>query len=84
MLSFRMGSAARADAVVAAVQVFRRATSLGSTESLIERRAATEGPGTRCPADLIRLSIGLEAADDLIGDLQQALDITNRTKDTPT
>ena len=84
MLSFRMGSAARADAVVAAVQVFRRATSLGSTESLIERRAATEGAGTRCPDDLIRLSIGLEAAEDLIGDLQDALDTINRTKDRPT
>ncbi|MDP3339350.1 PLP-dependent aspartate aminotransferase family protein [Frigidibacter sp.] len=84
MLSFRMGTAARADAVVAAVRIFRRATSLGSTESLIERRAATEGPGTRCPADLIRLSIGLEAAEDLIGDLQHALDTINRTKDNPT
>jgi len=84
MLSFRMGSASRADAVVAAVRIFRGATSLGSTESLIERRAATEGPGTRCPADLIRLSIGLEAAEDLIGDLQHALDTTNRTKDNPT
>lgn len=84
MLSFRMGSAARADAVVAAVRIFRPATSLGSTESLIERRAATEGPDTRCPADLVRLSIGLEAAEDLIGDLKAALDIPKRTKDTPT
>ncbi len=44
MLSFLMGTAAPADAVVEAVRIFRRATSLGSTESLIERRPATEGP----------------------------------------
>jgi cystathionine gamma-synthase len=54
--------------------VFRQATSLGSVESLVEHRASVEGPGTRCPADLLRLSIGIEAVDDLIADLRQALD----------
>ena len=53
--------------------VFKRATSLGSVESLAEHRASVEGPGTTCPADLVRLSIGIEHVDDLIGDLEQAL-----------
>ena len=60
-------------AVVAGVRLFIRATSLGGIESLIEHRASVEGPGTRTPENLLRLSIGLEHADDLIADLQQAL-----------
>ncbi len=50
-----------------------RATSLGSVESLAEHRASVEGPGTPCPADLVRLSIGIEHIDDLIGDIEEAL-----------
>jgi len=42
-------------------------------ESLIEHRASIEGPATRSPESLLRLSIGLEHADDLIADLDQAL-----------
>ena len=42
------------------VQVWKRATSLGGVESLIEHRASIEGPGTPCPPDLLRLSVGLE------------------------
>jgi cystathionine gamma-synthase len=42
-------------------------------ESLIEHRASIEGPGTQSPEGLLRLSIGLENADDLIEDLDQAL-----------
>ena len=57
----------------ARLRVFKRATSLGSVESLAEHRASVEGPGTTCPADLVRLSVGVEHADDLIGDLEQAL-----------
>jgi cystathionine gamma-synthase len=57
----------------ARLRVFKRATSLGSVESLAEHRASVEGPGTTCPADLVRLSIGIEHVDDLIGDLEQAL-----------
>jgi cystathionine gamma-synthase len=53
--------------------VFKRATSLGSVESLAEHRASVEGPGTLCPPDLVRLSIGIEHADDLIEDIAQAL-----------
>ncbi len=54
-------------------KVFIRATSLGGVESLIEHRASIEGPGTTSPEGLLRLSIGLENADDLIADLDQAL-----------
>jgi cystathionine gamma-synthase len=46
---------------------------LGGIESLIEHRASIEGPGTKSPEGLLRLSIGLESADDLIEDLNQAL-----------
>lgn len=59
--------------VAARVRVFTRATSLGGTESLIEHRASIEGPGTQTPDNLLRLSIGLENADDLIEDLARAL-----------
>ncbi|MCH7744997.1 MAG: PLP-dependent transferase, partial [Chloroflexi bacterium] len=55
------------------VRLFTRATSLGGTESLIEHRASVEGPDTRTPQNLLRMSIGLENADDLIEDLAQAL-----------
>jgi cystathionine gamma-synthase len=55
------------------LRVFTRATSLGGTESLIEHRHSVEGPDTRAPENLLRVSIGLEHADDLIEDLDQAL-----------
>ena len=55
------------------VKVFTRATSLGGPESLVEHRASVEAPGSGTPDNLLRLSIGLEHADDLIGDLDQAL-----------
>ncbi len=53
--------------------MFKRATSLGTVESLAEHRASVEGPGTLCPTDLVRLSIGIEHVDDLIADIEQAL-----------
>ena len=59
--------------VAAKTKIFIRATSLGGVESLIEHRASIEGPGTTSPEGLLRLSIGLENADDLIEDLDQAL-----------
>lgn len=74
MLSFEVkdgGDAAMA--VAASTKIFTRATSLGGVESLIEHRASIEGPGTTSPESLLRLSIGLENADDLIEDLDQAL-----------
>lgn len=74
MLSIRVkGGEAAAREVAARVQVFKRATSLGSVESLIEHRASVEGPGTRCPDDLLRISVGIEPVDDLLADLRQAL-----------
>ncbi len=80
MLSIRLekGEAA-AMAAAAAVTVFKRATSLGGVESLIEHRASIEGPSTTVPPDLLRLSIGLENLHDLIADLDQALAAAKRT-----
>jgi cystathionine gamma-synthase len=67
------GGAEAALGVVRRVKLFTPATSLGGTESLIEHRASVEGPESRTPPGLLRLSIGLEHADDLIEDLDQAL-----------
>ncbi|MEM7404827.1 MAG: PLP-dependent aspartate aminotransferase family protein [Pseudomonadota bacterium] len=64
---------AGAMATAAHLEVFTRATSLGGVESLVEHRASIEGPSTPVPVDLLRLSIGMEAAPDLIADLEQAL-----------
>ncbi len=74
MLSIRArGGEAAAIAVAAHTQLWKRATSLGGTESLIEHRASVEGAGTPAPADLLRLSVGIEDVGDLIQDLEQAL-----------
>ncbi|HUP62664.1 MAG TPA: aminotransferase class I/II-fold pyridoxal phosphate-dependent enzyme [Thermoanaerobaculia bacterium] len=74
MLSFLVrGTRADALAVTAKVRVFIRATSLGGVESLIEHRASSEGPGSRTAENLLRVSVGLEHAQDLIDDLAQAL-----------
>jgi cystathionine gamma-synthase len=74
MLSFQVrGGRDAAMAVAARVEMFTRATSLGGPHSLIEHRASIEGPSTKTPQNLLRASIGLENADDLIADLQQAL-----------
>ncbi|MCP5266258.1 MAG: PLP-dependent transferase [Burkholderiaceae bacterium] len=74
MLSIRVrGGEEAARQVASRLSIFKRATSLGSTESLVEHRASVEGPGTRCPDDLLRLSVGIELVDDLIDDLEQAL-----------
>ena len=54
-------------------RIFTNATSLGGCESLIEHRASAEGAHTHSPPGLVRLSVGLEDADDLIEDLRQAL-----------
>jgi cystathionine gamma-synthase len=67
------GGREQALAVAAGVKLFRNATSLGGVESLIEHRASAEQPASRSPENLLRLSIGLENADDLIADLLQAL-----------
>ena len=73
MLSVRVrGGTEAAVATAARVQVWRRATSLGGVESLIEHRASIEGPTSPVPGDLLRLSVGLESADDLYDDLTAA------------
>jgi cystathionine gamma-synthase len=59
--------------LAARLRIVTRATSLGGTESLIEHRASVEGPGSRAPENLLRLSVGLEHVDDLIEDFDQAL-----------
>ena len=74
MLSIRLsGGESAAMQVLSGVKVFKRATSLGGVESLIEHRRRTEGASSPVPDDLLRLSIGLEAPDDLIADLESAL-----------
>ncbi|HMO56305.1 MAG TPA: aminotransferase class V-fold PLP-dependent enzyme [Roseiflexaceae bacterium] len=74
MLSVEIdGGEAAAMQVAARVRIFTRATSLGGIESLIEHRASVEGPNSRTPAGLLRVSVGLEHPDDLIADLEQAL-----------
>ena len=75
MLSIRVKAGeAAAIRTAANVQVWKRATSLGGVESLIEHRASIEGAGSPCPTDLLRLSVGLEDVGDLIADLDRALD----------
>ncbi len=74
LLSLLMrGDATQALQVARATRVFKQATSLGGVESLIEHRHSVEGEHTVSPANLLRLSVGLEDVDDLIEDLEQAL-----------
>ena len=79
MLSVQVtGGEAAAIRTAAHVQLYKRATSLGGVESLIEHRASIEGPGTPCPVDLLRLSTGIEDVGDLYADLEQALKAGHR------
>jgi cystathionine gamma-synthase len=79
MLSIRVKAAGPADgeaaaiAAAARVRIWKRATSLGGVESLIEHRASVEGAASPVPPDLLRLSVGIEDVGDLIGDLEAAL-----------
>ncbi|HET6632121.1 MAG TPA: PLP-dependent transferase [Rhodanobacteraceae bacterium] len=74
MLSVRVrGGREAALAVASRLKVFTNATSLGGCESLVEHRASIEGPHPHSPQDLLRLSVGVEHADDLIADWAQAL-----------
>jgi cystathionine gamma-synthase len=78
MLSIRVKGGERAAIDAAArVELWKRATSLGGVESLIEHRASIEGAGSPCPTDLLRLSVGLEDVDDLYNDLDRALRAAN-------
>jgi cystathionine gamma-synthase len=74
MLSIRVAGGPQAAINAAArVDLWKRATSLGGVESLMEHRASVEGEGSPCPPDLLRLSVGLEDPEDLYRDLDQAL-----------
>ncbi|MCG7335071.1 aminotransferase class I/II-fold pyridoxal phosphate-dependent enzyme [Sporosarcina sp. ACRSM] len=75
MLSFQVkGGEREAMAVAAKLRLFMRATSLGGTHSLIEHRSSVEGSGTMAPANLLRVSVGIENVEDLKEDLIQALE----------
>lgn len=77
MLSFTLkGGESAAIGTCTRLRVFRQSTSLGGPESLAEHRLSTEGEGSLCPADLIRLSIGLEDVTDLLEDLRMALPVS--------
>ena len=72
MLSIRVrGGAEAAIAAAARVSLWKRATSLGGVESLIEHRASIEGADSPCPPDLLRLSAGIEDVEDLWRDLDR-------------
>ena len=74
MLSIRVkGGENAAIRTAANVRLWKRATSLGGVESLIEHRASIEGADSPCPPDLLRLSCGLENPADLFSDLDEAL-----------
>ena len=75
MLSIRVrGGAQAAIAAAARVKLWKRATSLGGVESLIEHRASIEGQDSPCPPDLLRLSAGIEDVEDLWRDIDRALE----------
>ena len=75
MLSIELaGGREAALAVAGRLRLFHNATSLGGCESLVEHRASVEGQLPTSPQNLLRLSVGLEHADDLVADLRQALD----------
>ncbi|NNM71354.1 trans-sulfuration enzyme family protein [Enterovirga aerilata] len=79
MLSVQVkGGEQAAIGTAANIRLWKRATSLGGVESLIEHRASIEGPGTPCPPDLLRLSTGIEDPGDLYADLDEALSAAHR------
>jgi cystathionine gamma-synthase len=74
MISFRpVGGAAAAHRIAGAVRSIRQAISFGGLETVIEIRRGMEGPASETPDDLLRLSVGIEDAQDLIDDLAEAL-----------
>jgi cystathionine gamma-synthase len=74
MLALRVkGGAPGALAFIGRLRTWKRATSLGGVESLVEHRASVEGPKSPTPPDLLRMSVGLEDVRDLIQDIEQAL-----------
>jgi cystathionine gamma-synthase len=84
LLSFELSNEVEAMAVAAALSTIHRATSLGGTETLIEHRTSIEPEGRKSsPPGLLRLSVGLEDADDLMADLERALHIAQEVTSVP-
>jgi cystathionine gamma-synthase len=76
MISIQIkGDEANARKVASSLKLFQQATSLGGVESLVEHRRSIEGPDSKTPGNLVRLSIGLEHVEDLWEDLDQALSV---------
>ena len=74
MVSIRVkGGAPGALGFIGRLRIWKRATSLGGVESLVEHRASVEGAESTTPADLLRMSVGLEDPSDLVADIEQAL-----------
>jgi len=74
MISIQIkGDEANARKVASKLKLFQQATSLGGVESLVEHRRSIEGPDSKTPGNLLRLSIGLEHVDDLWEDLNSCL-----------
>ena len=74
MLSIQVsGGREEAIAVACRARVFKRATSLGGVESVLEHRKTSESDVTNTPENLIRISVGIERLEDLIGDFAQML-----------
>lgn len=74
MLAFEIrGGRQEAFALLGRLKMIVRATSFGGVRTLIEHRASIEDPHSRAPESLLRLSVGIEHVDDIIGDLDQAL-----------
>jgi cystathionine gamma-synthase len=82
MVSFRVGDPVRAERICNTTKVFTLAESLGGIESLIEHpgrmtHASVAGSALEVPADLVRLSVGIETVDDLLADLERAMGVAS-------
>ena len=74
MLSIELAGAAEADALIAGLELWVHATSLGGVDSSLERRRRWASELPTIPEGLIRMSVGIEHVDDLSADLVQALE----------
>jgi cystathionine gamma-lyase len=74
VVAFDVGSRERAERFLAACELFADATSFGGVHSSAERRA--RWPGNDVPEGFIRMSVGIEAAADLLADVERALDVS--------
>jgi cystathionine gamma-lyase len=72
LVSFDLGTRARAEAFLGALAIAREATSFGGVHSIAERRARWGGDAIG--DGFIRFSVGCEAADDVVADVEQALE----------